>query len=97
MNNEIKEKEKNTDIKSMYLDELTDYVKETGLPAFRAKQLFSWMHEKFVGDADSMTNLPKEMREKIKEDGFVVLKEEIRQVSKKDGTIKFLFRLCSFI
>lgn len=94
MNNEIKEKEKNTDIKSMYLDELTDYVKETGLPAFRAKQLFSWMHEKFVGDADSMTNLPKEMREKIKEDGFVVLKEEIRQVSKKDGTIKFLFRLC---
>ncbi|MBQ9277403.1 MAG: 23S rRNA (adenine(2503)-C(2))-methyltransferase RlmN [Lachnospiraceae bacterium] len=93
MSNLQEEKTEKIDIKSMYLDELTDYVKEMGLPAFRAKQLFSWMHEKYVGDTDSMTNLPKDMREKIKEDGFVVLKEETRQVSKKDGTVKFLFKL----
>ena len=93
MYNLPEEKTEKIDIKSMYRDELTDHVKEMGLPAFRAKQLFSWMHEKFVGDTDSMTNLPKDMRERIKEDGFVVLKEETRQVSKKDGTVKFLFKL----
>ena len=93
MSNLQEEKTEKIDIKSMYLDELTDYVKAIGLPAFRAKQLFSWMHEKYVGDTDSMTNLTKDMREKIKEDGFVVLKEETRQVSKKDGTVKFLFKL----
>lgn len=93
MSNLQEEKTEKIDIKSMYLDELTDYVKAIGLPAFRAKQLFSWMHEKYVGDTDSMTNLTKDMREKIKEDGFVVLKEETRQVSKKDGTVKFLYKL----
>ena len=93
MSNLQEEKTEKIDIKSMYLDELTDYVKAIGLPAFRAKQLFSWVHEKYVGDTDSMTNLTKDMREKIKEDGFVVLKEETRQVSKKDGTVKFLYKL----
>ena len=81
------------DIKSMYFNELADYVKESGLPAFRAKQIFSWMHEKYVGDVDSMNNIPKDMRQVIKGNGFTVLKEETRQVSKKDGTIKFLFKL----
>lgn len=81
------------DIKSMHYNELEEYIHNIGLPAFRTKQLFSWMHEKFVGDVDEMTNLPKDMREKIKANGFTVLKEETRQVSKKDGTIKFLFKL----
>ncbi len=81
------------DIKSMYYNELEEYIHNIGLPAFRAKQLFSWMHEKFVGDVEEMTNLPKDMREKIKANGFTVLKEKTRQVSKKDGTIKFLFKL----
>ena len=93
MSNLQEEKTEKIDIKSMYLDELTDYVKAIGLPAFRAKQLFSWMHEKYVGDTDSMTNLTKKKKKKIKEDGFVVLKEETRQVSKKDGTVKFLYKL----
>ena len=83
----------NNDIKSMYYNELEEYIHNIGLPAFRTKQLFSWMHEKFVDNVENMTNLPKDMREKIKENGFTVLKEETRQVSKKDGTIKFLFKL----
>ncbi len=82
-----------TDIKSMYYNELEEYIHNIGLPAFRTKQLFSWMHEKYVGNVDEMTNLPKDMREKIKESGFTVLEEETRQVSKKDGTVKFLFKL----
>lgn len=80
------------DIKSMYLNELEEWVKEKGQPAFRAKQLYQWMHEKYVGSVEEMTNLPKSFREVIEED-FVSISEETRQVSKKDGTIKFLFKL----
>lgn len=80
------------DIKSMYLNELEEWVKEKGQPAFRAKQLYQWMHEKYVGSVEEMTNLPKSFREVIQED-FVSISEETRQVSKKDGTIKFLFKL----
>lgn len=81
------------DIKSMYLTELESYVKEKGYPAFRAKQIFSWIHEKYVADVDDMTNLPKNIREDIKKSGFITIEEETRQVSRKDGTIKFLYRL----
>lgn len=81
------------DIKSMYLDELTEWVKTQNEPAFRAKQLYQWMHQKYVGTVDEMTNLSKGLREKIKESGFVSIEEEVRQESKKDGTIKFLYRL----
>ncbi len=81
------------DIKSMYLTELESYVKEKGYPTFRAKQIFSWMHEKFVAGVDDMTNLPKNIREDIQKSGFTTIEEETRQVSQKDGTIKFLYRL----
>ncbi len=82
-----------TDIKSMYIDELTEWVKKAGQPAFRAKQLYAWMHEKYVGSVDEMTNLPKTMRTQVLEDGFVTVQEEMRQVSERDGTVKFLFRM----
>ncbi len=81
------------DIKSMNLTELEEWVKEKGYPSFRAKQLFSWFHEKYVASPDYMTNIPKQIREDIVNDGFISLVEETRQVSKKDGTIKFLYRL----
>ena len=80
------------DIKSMYLTELESWVKEKGQPAFRAKQLYQWLHSKYVGTVDEMSNLPKGFREEIKKD-FISIEEETRQVSQKDGTIKFLFRL----
>jgi 23S rRNA (adenine2503-C2)-methyltransferase len=82
-----------TDIKSLYLDELTELVKRSGYPAFRGKQLFEWMHKKYVGSIDEMSNLPKNMRQEFLSGRVTFIKEETRQESKKDGTIKFLFRL----
>lgn len=83
----------NIDIKSMYMEELTEWVKEQGEPQFRAKQLYEWMHKKYAGSTEEMTNVPARLREKIKEAGFVSIQEETRQTSAKDGTIKFLFRM----
>lgn len=83
------------DIKSMYVSELTEWMEKAGQPAFRAKQLYQWMHRKFVGTPEEMSNLPKTLREQIAADknGFVVITEVTRQTSAKDKTVKFLFRL----
>lgn len=77
----------------MSYEELNTWVANQGLPQFRTKQIFSWMHEKFVDGTDKMTNLPKTLREQIDEAGFLTIREETRLVSKDDGTIKFLFEM----
>ena len=81
------------DIRSMYMDELENWMKAEGQPAFRAKQVFQWLHEKYVASAEEMTNLPKDLRTKLSESGVVTIKEELRQESASDGTVKFLYRL----
>lgn len=55
------------DIKSLNLEELTAQLKELGLPAFRAKQIYQWVHEKLVASFDDMTNLSKGLRDQLKE------------------------------
>ncbi len=80
------------DIKSMTLAELTEYVTEQGYPKFRAKQIYEWCHKKLVRDVEDMKNLPRDIKEKIKED-FISLEILERLESKVDGTNKFVFRL----
>jgi 23S rRNA (adenine2503-C2)-methyltransferase len=82
-----------TDIKSMNLEELKVYVASLGEKAFRAKQLYEWMHVKLVDSFDEMTNLSKDFREKLKADAELTLfQTEQVQTSKEDGTQKYLFR-----
>ena len=80
-------------LKSQTLPELTATLKELGLPAFRGKQVYTWLH-KGVRSYDEMTNLSKDLRAMLAEkypihDPQVVRKQE----SKKDGTIKYLWKL----
>ena len=83
-----------TDIKSMNLEELKSYMESIGEKPFRAKQLYQWMHEKQAASFDEMTNLSKSLQEKLKKEcHFVSLKQEAVQVSKIDGTRKYLFAL----
>lgn len=82
-----------TDLKSMNLPELEGFCKELGQPAFRAKQIFSWMH-KGVTDFGEMSNLSKELRQILSEKAYITHPTvERKQVSKEDGTIKYLWRL----
>ena len=80
-----------TDVKSMTIEELTAYMKERGEGAYRARQLFSWMHEKTASSYDQMTNLPKKLRESLPP--LVQLQIAQVQKSKKDATRKYLFSL----
>lgn len=80
------------DIRLLTLEELQDLVKELGQPAFRAKQLNEWIHDKNVCSFDEMTNLPAALRVKLSERfSFNVPVELVKQVS-KDGSRKYLLQ-----
>ena len=82
-----------TDIKSMTPEELAGFFKQMGQPTFRAGQVFRWLHQG-VESFDDMTNLPKALREMLKENCVLTVPVvERKQVSKEDGTIKYLWRL----
>lgn len=82
------------DIKSMNLAELTEFVAGIGEKAFRAKQLYQWLHVKQVYAFSDMTNLSKEFRGKLDEVSYITdLKQEQVQISQIDGTRKYLFLL----
>ena len=80
-------------LKSLTLPELTAVIKELGQPAFRGKQVYSWLH-KGVRSYDEMTNLPKAFRDILAEKYPIHAPRVVRkQESKKDGTIKYLWEL----
>ena len=83
-----------TDIKSLRLEELKEEFAQMGEKAFRAGQMYQWMHQKLVRSFDEMTNLSKDFREKCKQ-VYEYTSLELLQVqeSKLDGTRKYLFRL----
>ena len=82
-----------TDIKSMTIDELKELMTVLGDKPFRAKQIYSWLHEHLVTSYDEMTNLSKGLREKLKEYPITALEVVDVQTSRLDGTQKYLFRL----
>lgn len=85
--------EQRIDLKSMTLPEIECFLAQLGEPKFRAKQIFVWMH-RGVESFEEMTNLSKALRGKLAETcTLTALKVERKQVSKLDGTIKYLWRL----
>ena len=80
-------------LKSMTIPEIGQVLKELNQPAFRAKQVYAWLH-KGVKSYEEMTNLPKALRDTLAEKYPICAPEVVRkQESKKDGTIKYLWKL----
>ena len=80
-------------LKSMTLPEISALLKEMGEPAFRAKQVYGWLH-KGVRTYDEMTNLPQGLRAKLAQQYPICPPEVVRkQESARDGTIKYLWKL----
>lgn len=81
------------DLKDFEYHELEKFLIELGEKKFRAAQIFKWLHLG-VTDYDEMTDISKNLREKLKEISYVsALEIEKKLVSKLDGTVKYLFRL----
>ena len=83
----------NENLKSCTLMEMEALFKEMGQPKFRAKQVYKWLHQG-VRSYDEMSNLPKALRDTLKEQYPIYAPQVVRkQESKRDGTIKYLWRL----
>lgn len=82
------------DIRAYTYEELQEEMQSLGEKAFRAKQVYEWLHQKLTDSFDEMTNLSKNLRNQLKEE-YEILPVEMteRQESRLDGTKKFLFRL----
>lgn len=82
------------DIKSFTLAELKEQMNDLFEKPYRAKQLYEWLHVKLARDYEEMTNIPKGLKEKCRENYKLTILNAIKvQESKKDGTKKFLFEL----
>jgi 23S rRNA (adenine2503-C2)-methyltransferase len=87
------ELEKQTDIRTLSKEQLIAELEQLGEKPFRAKQIYEWLWQKSAVDFDEMTNLSKELREKLKEH-FVIHSISVYKVQKSnDGTIKSAFQL----
>ena len=81
------------DLKSLQLNQLKEYITSLGAKPFVAGQIYTWLHQKCVDSFDEMTNISKNLREKLAEECVITtLSIRKKQVS-TDGTIKYLYQL----
>lgn len=83
-----------TDIKSLTYEQLNNKVTQLGLPSFRTKQIYKWLHQTGVSSFDEMTNISKDLRSRLENEFYIsscVIEDKYK--SKLDETVKYLFRL----
>lgn len=82
------------DIRNLTYDELNIECEGIGIKGFRVGQIYDWLHKKLVRSFDEMTNVSKDMRERLSGQFSIDTFEVVSvQKSKEDGTQKFLWRL----
>ena len=83
-----------TDLLTLTLPQLQQWFVERGEPAFRAKQVYSWLYQHLSNDFAEMTNLPQALRRRLAEEaciGPMIVRSELH--SKDDRTRKILLEL----
>lgn len=81
------------DIRSVSRDELSALFQNWAAPAYRLDQLLNWLYRRPVSDWSEMTNLPKELRERLASTFSLRAHEVVRRQGSRDTTQKFLWRL----
>lgn len=80
-------------LKALSKQELESFIKESALPSFRTKQLLHWIYEKHVRSISDITELSKDLRERLAEKAFISNLELLERKASPDGTEKYLFGL----
>ncbi|MDQ0299083.1 23S rRNA (adenine2503-C2)-methyltransferase [Salibacterium salarium] len=80
-------------IYSLQYDDLQNWLKEQGEKAFRAQQIYFWLYQTRVNSFAEMTNLSKELRQKLEETFSITSLKEVTKQESIDGTVKYLFEL----
>jgi 23S rRNA (adenine2503-C2)-methyltransferase len=70
---------------------LADWLAQRGHAAFRARQVFRWVHQKGVADFDAMSDLAKPLRQFLHDHATVGALPVIAESRSADGTVKWLF------
>lgn len=78
---------------SLEFKTLESWLKDNNEPKFRAGQIFDWLYKKRVTSYAEMTNLSKDLRDKLANNFILTTLKTIAKQESKDGTIKFLFEL----
>lgn len=82
------------DILSLSREELAAQIADMGEKAFRAKQIYDWLHLKKVTDFAQMSNISAQLRGALEEKFCIKsLKIKKRLVSSIDNTVKYLYGL----
>lgn len=80
-------------LSSLNMQQLTEMVKSYGQPAFRAKEIFAWLHSKQAENIQAMTSLPLDFRAQLAQNWVVDAPAVVRKLVSSDGTIKYLMQL----
>ena len=80
-------------ITSLSEEELAQYIRGLGQPAFRAGQIFRWLHQRGAARFSAMTDIPKSLAALLDEQCEIESLSVARKQVSRDGTVKYLFRL----
>ncbi|NTU42315.1 MAG: 23S rRNA (adenine(2503)-C(2))-methyltransferase RlmN [Nitrospirales bacterium] len=82
-----------TDLKSLSRKDLERFILDAGLPTFRARQILHWIYEKYARSISEITELSRDLRERLAERATIGNLSVIDRLISRDGTEKFLFGL----
>ena len=81
-------------LRDLEINDLKKLLEEMGEKPFRAKQIYTWLHQNLVEHYDEMTNISKGLRDRLSAEYSVGLPETVEVLTSKiDGTKKFIFRM----
>ena len=81
-------------LRDLEINDLKKLLEEMGEKPFRAKQIYTWLHQNLVEHYDEMTNISKGLRDRLSAEYSVALPETVEVLTSKiDGTKKFIFRM----
>ncbi|MCL2351507.1 MAG: 23S rRNA (adenine(2503)-C(2))-methyltransferase RlmN [Firmicutes bacterium] len=82
------------DVRSMDFAELTNFISRLGEPAYRAGQVFSWVHKRCANSFGEMTDIPARLREALGGSlAFPVFEKTAELRSENGGATKFLYHI----
>ena len=82
---------------SLSKQELADFFVSIGEKPFRATQIIKWIHQRGVSDISLMTDLSKDLREKLSKECEIRAPEIEREELSEDGTKKWIIKVLSLI
>lgn len=80
-------------LKSLSKEEIFRFIETQGLPRYRSEQLIHWIYKKYASEIDEVTEFSRKLRNTLNEIAYISNLENVKRLTSKDGTEKFLFSL----